>query len=233
MLKRTILLTAVLGLTAGAAQAQAASVTITGPATAQAEQKYTADVAVDPANDAGNANPVLTVEVAAAGSCPAGPGLNEGLELFSTPLDAAGGPKAGTAFYNPTAAGSFTLCAWLAENSVAQTAYAAGALTVAVTKAVPVKQPPSVTAAWGQTAKRTCRVEGDVTPRGAGKVSLQRRSGSKWVTVKAVRINDTKYVTTFSPKNGQTFRVFFPGSDTLEAKSSLSHKVKKRGKYEC
>ena len=230
---KTILITAALGLTAGAAQAQAASVTLTGPATAVAAEKYTATVGVDPVNDVGNANPVITVEVAAGASCPAGPGLNEGLELFSTALPAAGGPQAGTAFYNPTAAGSFTLCAWLAENSIAQTAYAAASLAVAVTKAERVKQLPTVAAAWGQTASRSCRVQGDVTPRGSGSVKLQRKAGSSWTTVKSVKIVDTRFVTTFSPKNGQTYRINFPGNDTLKAKNSLSHKIKKRGKYEC
>ena len=64
-------------------------------------------------------------------------------------------------------------------------------------------------------------------------MKLQRKAGSKWTTVKAVKISGTKYVTTFNPRNGQTFRISFGGNTVLKPGVSFSHKIAKRGKYEC
>jgi len=229
---QTVILASVTALTIGAGEAQAASLVFSGPASGTAGTAFTTSLAVDPSNAVGDDRPVLSVKVL-DGACPAGPGASTVPDSVSRQFPVADGPQTIAVTFNPSTAGRKHFCAWLDQNGTTTTPYAAAEQVVDFAAAAPYRGKPAITAAWGRIASGKCRVAGDVTPRGTGKVTLQRRAGSSWKTVKSIKITDTKYVTTFGASKGQKFRIRYAGSTTLLPGVSLTHKVTKRSKYEC
>lgn len=228
---RTLTLTAAVGLTVCTAGASAAAVTITGPTTGVQFGDLPLKIGVDPSGLPTDTQSYLAV-YATSGACPASVAAAPVNPDFARFITTAEGPVVLDFSYDMRFAGPVTLCALLAPSGSSPDTYVASTHKVTV-RAADTRQEPTITAAWGRAANGRCRVAGDVTPRGTGKVKLQRRTGSSWTTVKTVAIRDTRYVTTFAAKNGQRYRLSYAGGPGLLPAVSLTHRISKRSKSVC
>jgi hypothetical protein len=237
---RAVLLVAAATLLALPAAGQAAGIAFTGPATVEAQSTLEVGVTVDPTGIPDEPAPLFVAKAYPGGSaCPAGPDALGDAEtvpaVFSTTVLAEEGVQQLRIPLTPARAGALRLCGWLAQTPLSATAYVGPqALDVTVTPKVPFRAEPTVTAAWGYNARRRrCRVAGEVTPRGTGRVALQRRTGSRWRTVTTFPIRGTRYAGWFSGRKRQRYRVSYAGSATLLPATSLEHRVTRRSTYEC
>jgi hypothetical protein len=227
----TLTVALALGLTLTTAAASAATISISGPTTGTQFDDLPLKVGVDPAGLPTETQSYLAI-YATTGACPANASVAPVNPDFGRFITTADGPVVFDFPYDMRTAGSITLCGFLSANSTSPDVFASTTYAITV-KPADTRQNPTVTAAWGRAANGKCRVQGDVTPRGTGKVRLQRRVGSSWKTVKSVAIKGTKYVTTFPAKNGQRYRVSYAGSTDLFPAVSLTHRISKRSKFVC
>lgn len=235
MLRQTLMtlaLAAALGLGVSTAGASAAAISITGPTSGTQQEDLPLKVGVDPSGIPAEQTQSYLAIYARSGACPAnlsGVPANPDFGRFVTTAD---GPQVFDFPYEMRVAGAVTLCAYLAPSSSSPDLFATTTFSITV-KPFETRQTPSITAAWGRAANGKCRVQGDVTPRGTGKVKLQRRTGSSWTTVKSISIKGTKFVTTFAARNGQRYRISYAGNATLLKGVSLTHRISKSSKFVC
>lgn len=235
MLRQTLkilTLTAVLGLGVFTAAASAAAISISGPSTGTQFEDVALKVGVDPSGAPAGQTQIYAAIYATTGTCPTDLSTAPANPQFGRFVQVADGPQVFDFPYDARDAGAITLCAYLAPFSTSPDTIARSTKAITV-KAADTRNTVTITAAWGQTASGKCRVSGDVTPRGTGKVKLQRRTGSSWTTVKSISIKGTKYVTTFSAKNGQRYRLSYAGNSGLKPGVSLTHRISKSSKYTC
>ncbi|WP_354697704.1 hypothetical protein DSM112329_03343 [Paraconexibacter sp. AEG42_29] len=224
-----------------AASAQTAPITITGPASVVEGTTNAYQITVDPSGAPTDGTNVQLDVFDLATPCPASPQFVSGSPSGTLPIDPAAGPRTipFTRNYDKRfdefdrSAKRRYICAYLEQNTVSSTPFATGSTTIDVQPSPFLIRKSQTTMGYGYNkTKKKCVLSPYVVVAGrvtddAKTVAIQKKVGTKFVTVKTVKLDGNHRGTLFvTPKKGTTYRAVFLGTSQISGSTSATHKLK-------